>query len=207
MVEPNRAISGAMDNLDLNLLVTLDVLLDEGSVVGAAKRLQLSASAMSRALRFSTADRTANVGFRAWCGRLEQSLGPISAEAVGEDDFCGEIEEVQIGEVRLCRIYAGAHRIERASGRAAQGAAGYNWGYYSNPEVDKLLEQGTSEPDEAKRMASYAKAQELIAEEAPALFLYEKNYRLPMNQSVEGFVFNGVWFETFDFYALTKKGA
>lgn len=39
-----------MDNLDLNLLVTLDVLLDEGSVVGAAKRLRLSASAMSRAL-------------------------------------------------------------------------------------------------------------------------------------------------------------
>lgn len=39
-----------MDSLDLNLLVTLDVLLDEGSVVGAAKRLRLSASAMSRAL-------------------------------------------------------------------------------------------------------------------------------------------------------------
>lgn len=39
-----------MDDLDLNLLVTLDVLLDEGSVVGAAKRLQLSASAMSRSL-------------------------------------------------------------------------------------------------------------------------------------------------------------
>ena len=40
----------AVDTLDLNLLVTLDVLLDEGSVVGAAKRLQLSASAMSRSL-------------------------------------------------------------------------------------------------------------------------------------------------------------
>ena len=39
-----------MDTLDLNLLVTLDVLLAEGSVVGAAKRLRLSASAMSRAL-------------------------------------------------------------------------------------------------------------------------------------------------------------
>ena len=35
---------------DLNLLVTLDVLLSEGSVVGAARRLELSASAMSRAL-------------------------------------------------------------------------------------------------------------------------------------------------------------
>lgn len=35
---------------DLNLLVTLDVLLAEGSVARAAKRLRLSASAMSRAL-------------------------------------------------------------------------------------------------------------------------------------------------------------
>lgn len=35
---------------DLNLLVTLDVLLEEGSVARAAKRLRLSPSAMSRAL-------------------------------------------------------------------------------------------------------------------------------------------------------------
>lgn len=35
---------------DLNLLTTLDVLLAEGSVVGAARRLRLSPSAMSRAL-------------------------------------------------------------------------------------------------------------------------------------------------------------
>jgi DNA-binding transcriptional LysR family regulator len=35
---------------DLNLLVTLDVLLNEGSVVHAARRLRLSPSAMSRAL-------------------------------------------------------------------------------------------------------------------------------------------------------------
>lgn len=36
--------------LDLNLLVTLDALLSEGSVVGAAQRLNLSAPAMSRQL-------------------------------------------------------------------------------------------------------------------------------------------------------------
>ena len=39
-----------MTNLDFNLLQTLDVLLTEGSVARAAKRLQLSPSAMSRAL-------------------------------------------------------------------------------------------------------------------------------------------------------------
>lgn len=35
---------------DFNLLITLDALLEEGSVAGAARRLGLSASAMSRAL-------------------------------------------------------------------------------------------------------------------------------------------------------------
>lgn len=39
-----------MTRPDLNLLITLDVLLAEGSVAGAAKRLRLSPSAMSRAL-------------------------------------------------------------------------------------------------------------------------------------------------------------
>ena len=40
----------SMSNPDLNLLVALDVLLEEGSVVGAADRLHLSSSAMSRTL-------------------------------------------------------------------------------------------------------------------------------------------------------------
>lgn len=39
-----------MSSPDLNLLITLDVLLSEGNVTRAAKRLQLSPSAMSRAL-------------------------------------------------------------------------------------------------------------------------------------------------------------
>jgi DNA-binding transcriptional LysR family regulator len=40
-----------MSTPDLNLLVTLDVLLSEGSVAGAARRLRLSPSGMSRALQ------------------------------------------------------------------------------------------------------------------------------------------------------------
>src|SRR3954468_3321292 len=39
-----------MSRPDLNLLVTLDVLLAEGNVTRAARRLRLSPSAMSRAL-------------------------------------------------------------------------------------------------------------------------------------------------------------
>lgn len=47
--EPSRPIS-TMQKPDFNLLHTLDVLLAEGNVARAARRLQLSPSAMSRAL-------------------------------------------------------------------------------------------------------------------------------------------------------------
>src|SRR3954452_23688646 len=48
MIEP--CYRRCMPGPDLNLLVTLDVLLAEGSVARAAQRLRLSPSAMSRAL-------------------------------------------------------------------------------------------------------------------------------------------------------------
>ncbi|VWC16006.1 LysR family transcriptional regulator [Burkholderia metallica] len=49
-----------MDDIDLNLVTALDVLLSEGSVTGAARRLGLSTSAMSRTLtrlRLATGDQ------------------------------------------------------------------------------------------------------------------------------------------------------
>ena len=48
--DSNPAMLMVMEMPDLNLLVTLDVLLAEGSVARAARRLRLSPSAMSRAL-------------------------------------------------------------------------------------------------------------------------------------------------------------
>lgn len=56
---PNERYGRCMSRPDLNLLFTLEVLLAEGSVAGAAKRLGLSPSAMSRAvarLRKTTGD-------------------------------------------------------------------------------------------------------------------------------------------------------
>jgi peptide/nickel transport system substrate-binding protein len=88
----------------------------------------------------------------------------------------------------------------------AQGTAGYNWGYFSNPDLDALLEAGTVEPDEAKRMEIYGKAQDLLVDEAPALYVYEKHYRLPMRNTVQGFVFNGMYIETVNFYGISKTG-
>ncbi len=54
-----RVMRADMDDVDLNLLPALDALITEGSVTGAARRLGLSVSAMSRTLarlRFLTGD-------------------------------------------------------------------------------------------------------------------------------------------------------
>jgi len=87
---------------------------------------------------------------------------------------------------------------------AAQGTAGYNWGYYSNPAFDNLLGQASAEPDQTKRLALYAQAQALLVDDAPALYVYEKPYRLPMRTSVQGFVFNGMLIETMNWHSLSK---
>ncbi len=86
----------------------------------------------------------------------------------------------------------------------AQGTAGYNFSYYSNPQLDRLLEQGVEEQDPAKAQAIWNQAQEILVRDVPALYLYEGNYRLPMRSDIAGFVFNGVDIETFDFYALHR---
>jgi peptide/nickel transport system substrate-binding protein len=67
------------------------------------------------------------------------------------------------------------------------------------------LDKATAEPDDAKRMQMYGEAQKILVEESPALYVYEKNYRLPMRSNVKDFVFNGVYIETLDFYAMHKE--
>jgi peptide/nickel transport system substrate-binding protein len=87
----------------------------------------------------------------------------------------------------------------------AQGTAGYNWTYYSNPAYDKLLYAASAEADPVKRKALYAHCQQLVVDDAPALFLNERRYRLPIRTNVDGFTFNGMYIETFDEYALHKS--
>jgi len=50
--------------------------------------------------------------------------------------------------------------------------APYNFAAYSNPEMDKLLAQGTSEPDPEKRKVIYNKVQEILHEDLPTFSLY-----------------------------------
>jgi DNA-binding transcriptional LysR family regulator len=91
---------------DLNLLVTLDVLLAEGSVAAAARRLRLSPSAMSRALarlRAATGDPL--------LVRAGRGLVPTPRAAELREDVARLVEEAQ-GVLRPTTALdlAGLHR-------------------------------------------------------------------------------------------------
>lgn len=47
-----------------------------------------------------------------------------------------------------------------------------NWWAYKNPEVDELIVQARSQPDEAQRIALYHQLQAKLAEEVPVVYLY-----------------------------------
>ncbi|MCC7023952.1 MAG: ABC transporter substrate-binding protein [Thermomicrobiales bacterium] len=67
---------------------------------------------------------------------------------------------------------------------------GFNWAHYTNPEVDKLLEQGFIEVDNEKRMDLYKQAQVLIMEDAPAIPVWGKRQLMAGKASITDIKFN-----------------
>ncbi|WMM25953.1 glutathione ABC transporter substrate-binding protein [Tissierella sp. MB52-C2] len=59
--------------------------------------------------------------------------------------------------------------------------------FYTNPEVDKLLDLGKTEVDQEKRLAAYKEAQEIIVADAPQLFLYFQTQNVGENKAIKGF--------------------
>lgn len=67
------------------------------------------------------------------------------------------------------------------------GEAGYNIANYSNKEVDQLLEDARIIADPIERKAKYAKFQEIINQEFPAIFMYSPSYTYIQTKKVKGF--------------------
>jgi len=69
---------------------------------------------------------------------------------------------------------------------------GMNISGYKNDKVDKLLENARGTSNKASRIASYGEVQRIIADELPAIFLYEKNYIYVQSKKVKGFTATAV---------------
>ncbi|GAK51805.1 ABC peptide transporter, periplasmic ligand binding protein [Candidatus Moduliflexus flocculans] len=65
---------------------------------------------------------------------------------------------------------------------------GRNRGYYSNPKVDELLEQGRHEVSPDGRKKIYSDVQKILADDLPYVYLWYPHNIIVMNERVQGFV-------------------
>jgi len=72
------------------------------------------------------------------------------------------------------------------TGQSTASSAGYNYGDYSNSEVDKLLEKGRVTTDEAERKRVYSKLQEELAADPPFNFIAYVDAIYGINSNLEG---------------------
>lgn len=68
--------------------------------------------------------------------------------------------------------------------------AGRNYGEYSNPEIDKLFEEGRREFDNEKRAKIYGKIHKILYEDQPYTWLYFRNSFYGFNKDLRGYVFS-----------------
>ncbi|MGU3576652.1 ABC transporter substrate-binding protein [Brucellaceae bacterium C25G] len=59
---------------------------------------------------------------------------------------------------------------------------------YSNPEVDKLLDQARAEPDPKVRKELYDKTTEILENDLPLIYLYHIKYFYTLRDGIDGFV-------------------
>ena len=64
---------------------------------------------------------------------------------------------------------------------------GFNSGYYSNPEVDKLLDEARSSTDQSKRAALYKQMAQIVHDDAPWVFVANWKQNAVSNSMVEDF--------------------
>lgn len=64
---------------------------------------------------------------------------------------------------------------------------GFNSGYYSNPEVDKLLEEARTSTDQAKRAELYKKMEQIVHDDAPWAFIANWKQNAVSTDKVENF--------------------
>jgi peptide/nickel transport system substrate-binding protein len=64
---------------------------------------------------------------------------------------------------------------------------GFNRGWYANPEMDRLVEQGARALDPAARRASYARVQQLAATDLPYVSLWWQDNVAVMSRRIAGF--------------------
>ncbi len=82
----------------------------------------------------------------------------------------------------------------------------YNWSFWSNPDFDKLLDQAAATADKTEKNKLLAKAQEILVEDAPAIYFANPGKVEAINSRFTGYVLHPLdYYYTIWFYDLRVK--
>jgi peptide/nickel transport system substrate-binding protein len=82
---------------------------------------------------------------------------------------------------------------------------GFNCGFYRNSEVDRMLKEAGSTLDRERRRSLYVKAQRIIHEEAPWIFMFSAQNLIATRRNIRGVEVNPIpWW--YDFTTMYVEG-
>ena len=119
----------------------------------------------------------------------EQNLGvKITIENIEPDKYLDRVYSGQHGQLFSGGWCADYPDPENFADVLFHSGAQQNIGNYSNPALDTLLDQARSERDVAKRIQLYQQAEQMIVQDAPALFISHPVSYMLVKPYVKGFV-------------------
>jgi oligopeptide transport system substrate-binding protein len=132
---------------------------------------------------------TAGPGVAAMAQMWEQNLGvTITIENLEPDRYLDLLNSGQHGQLFSSGWCGDYPDPENFADVLFHSGAQQNTGKYTNPALDSILDQARVERDVTKRIQLYQQAEQLIVQDAPALFImHDVSYEL-VKPNVKGFV-------------------
>lgn len=106
-------------------------------------------------------------------------------------EFASQLRDQQQGKFQMSRIgWSGRTDPDGNIHPFVTSKGNQNDGKYSNPQVDKLLDEARTIYDPAERKKRYDAAQAILQDELPIVYLYNQTVFFALRSNLDGFVIN-----------------
>jgi oligopeptide transport system substrate-binding protein len=144
---------------------------------------------------YTTSGHGSDIGGRvsALAQMWQQNLGiTITVENLEPDKYFDLVYAGQHGQLFNSTWCADYPDPENFADALFHTGAQQNEGHYSNPDVDKLLEEARVERDVSKRLKLYQQIEQMIVNDAPAIFTEHYLSHVLVKPYVEGYVLSPI---------------
>lgn len=128
--------------------------------------------------------------------QLGQVIQAMAAEAgidiqLRSTEFASQLRDQQQGKFQMSRIgWSGRIDPDGNIHQFVTSKGSQNDGRYSNPEVDRLLDEARTVYEVAERKKRYDAAQKILQDELPIVYLYNQTVFFAMRSTIDGFTIN-----------------